>query len=187
MLKRLIPAVWLLLVSISSFAQQAQHPCQACRDVRQFPKDYGNHAFNEVFLTAEEDALPLFSTSVHVVNSQGMYATVHINRILVSSGVMIGFYPGILSYQVPYPSPYVQIFVQDPWGTSTTYVVLADSPPLLVGDPFIPLETQPEPEPEPVTSNRIPGGEELLGGYDGTANYFGGATIPYYNFQLMNE
>ena len=156
-----------------------------------FPQDYGNYAFNEAYLNAQnpDDVLPIFSASAIVVNPQAQYAMVYINRVMDSSGVLIGFNPGVLSYQVPFPSPYVQIFVQDPWGTSTVYAVLANSPPLAVGESFEPLD--PAPEPDPVQTEPVPdkqsGGLDLLGGYDASANFYGGATYPYYDIRLSNE
>ncbi|MGE0626022.1 MAG: hypothetical protein AB7I04_18920 [Pseudomonadales bacterium] len=121
----------LLTLPASVFGQTLE--CSACRDVRQHPTDFGNHVFNETFVIAQTYGATILNVNATVKNKLGQTAVVYLSRVLEDSGLNLGI-PPFFYYQVPYPSPYVQIAVQDAWGTLTTYQVLISSRPLIVGD-----------------------------------------------------
>lgn len=179
------------LLPTQAMGQSLETYCGACRDVRAHPMDFGNHAFNVVFAQAESDAATLLNATVTVSNSLGQRVPVYLSRVMEETGLSLGISP-FFYYQVPFPSPFVQIAVQDPWGTLTTYQVLVTSEYLIVGDLDPILEPEPEPEPEaeepqPISLNKSPGGLDLLGGYDASANYYGSPTFPYYDNRIGNE
>lgn len=175
------------LLPTNVLGQSLETYCGACRDVRAHPMDFGNHAFNVVFAQAESDAGTLLNATVMVSNPLGQRVPVYLSRVMEETGLSLGISP-FFYYQVPFPSPFVQIAVQDPWGTLTTYQVLATSEYLIVGDLDPILEPEPEPEePEPTSLDKSSGGLDLLGGYDATANFYGGATFPYYDNRIGNE
>ena len=176
-----------IAVSMSAWADLPTVHCGACRSVYDHPRDFGNYTFNEVL--GDTPSLSLFEGSrVKVVNPQGEWAVVDLAFVLEQTGLSLSIL--VLSYSVIVPDGTILIRVLNPAGYMTEYDVFAEAPDLLVGDGSEIAESAPDPEPEqpaPVTPNKSPGGLDLLGGYDASANYFGGATIPYYDFRLMNE
>ena len=106
-----------LLLPTSLLAQTLTTPCSACRDVREYPMDFGNHAFNEVFVKAEENTtilsatvtvrnpvhdcsstLPVLSSTLSTVNPAGMVSTwwARSERISSSPASLDSEYPAIL-------------------------------------------------------------------------------------------
>ena len=49
----LIFTLFACATSTTSLAAVAEFDCDACRDVYDYPRDFGNHAFNLVFGTAQ--------------------------------------------------------------------------------------------------------------------------------------
>lgn len=160
--------VLLLALPASVFAQTIELDCSACRDVRQYPMDFGNHVFNETFVVAHIYGSTILTVTATVKNRLGQTAIVHLSREMEDSGLSLGISP-FFYYQVPYPSPFVQIAVQDAWGTLTTYQVLISSQPLIVGD----YDVIQDPAPTDSTSasdlqGSSPGSEPLAGSYTST-------------------
>ena len=91
--------------------QSLETYCGACRDVRAHPMDFGNHAFNVVFAQAESDAGTLLNATVMVSNPLGQRVPVYLSRVMEETGLSLGISP-FFYYQVPFPSPFVQIAVQ---------------------------------------------------------------------------
>ena len=164
-----------------ALAATVEVDCAACRSVYEFPADYGNQAFNQVFHT---DELSLAEGSKTLVkNPEGHWAMVDLNFVVEVTGFT--FIVPIGSYQFFEPNGRISIFVQDPRGKSTEYMVLVGSPPLLVGDGSVQSTTsEPEPDPEPAVTeepNKAGGGTEILDyGQDGA--YYWYMDQPEFNF-----
>ncbi len=176
-----------IVYSATALADIAVIPCNACRSVDDHPRDYGNYAYNQVL--GEHPTLSLEEGSrVQVVNPQGDWAIVDLAFVLEQTGLSFSIL--VLSYSVIIPDGTIRIRVQDPDGETLTYEVFTDSPDLRVGDGSQTILTEAESEseePDPIMPDKSPGGLDLLGGYDASANYYGGATYPYYDIRLGNE
>jgi hypothetical protein len=176
-----------LTLSGSALADIPDILCNACRSVDDYPRDYGNYAYNQVL--GDHPTLSLEEGSrVKVKNPQGDWAIVDLAFVLDQTGLSLSIL--ILSYSFIVPDGTIQIRVQDPDGETLTYEVFVESPDLRVGDGTQTGTTEPtadSTETDTVTLDKISGGTDLLGGYDASANYYGGATYPYYDIRLINE
>ena len=118
-----------MLACGQALAATVEIDCAACRSVYEFPADYGNHAFNQVFHTTE---LSLAEGNKTLVKSPaGHWAMVDLNYVIEVTGFT--FMIPIGSYQFFQPTGRISIFVQEPRGKSTEYMGLTGSPPLLAG------------------------------------------------------
>jgi len=173
--------------SASALADITEIRCDPCRSVYDHPRDYGNYAYNQVL--GDHPTLSLEAGGrVKVRNPQGHWAIVDLAFILEGTGLNLSIL--VLSYSIVVPDGTIRIRVQDPNGEMLTYEVFVESPDLRVGDGTQTSTTEPTTDttdPDTVTLNKSSGGVDLLGGYDASANYYGGATYPYYDIRLINE
>jgi len=171
----------------SALADITEIRCDPCRSVDDYPRDYGNYAYNQVL--GDHPTLSLAEGSrVKVKNPQGDWAIVDQAFVLEGTGLSLSIL--VLSYSLVVPDGTIRIRVQDPDGEMLTYEVFVESPDLRVGDGTQTGTTESNTdttEPDTVTLDKSSGGMDLLGGYDASANYYGGATYPYYDIRLINE
>ena len=175
-----------VLFSGSVIADSLVIPCDACRSVYDYPKDYGNYAYNQVL--GDHPTLSVVEGArMQVKNPQGDWAIVDLAFVLEQTGLNLSIL--ILSYSLILPDGTIRIRVQDPRGSLSTYDVFAESPDLLVGDGSGTIEPTPATPSTPTETapDKTSGGLDLLGGYDASANFYGGATFPYYDIRLINE
>lgn len=129
--------------------------CDSCRSPYEFPKDYGNYLYNQVF--GPDASLSISEANqVKICNPSGQWAMVDIDMILGSTGLDID--GGLLGFAVNVPTGELRIKVQDPAGTMTEYDVFWNSPPLDVGGE--PYESPTEEatvtsDPEPTSSDPV--------------------------------
>ena len=172
-----------VLVCGQAQAASTEVDCGACRDVYEFPKDYGNHAYNQVFATNQVSLSD--GSKMLVTNPTGHWAMVDLDFVVEATGFT--FMIPIGSYNFSLPNGRINIFVQDPRGNSREYMVLSGSPALLVGDGSVqsaPSESEPEPETEPAITeapDKAGGGTETFNwGQEGT--YYWYMDQPEFNF-----
>ncbi len=158
-MRKLVLSIFLLALALPALGQHQVLLCPECRDVTEHPRDYGNHAFNQLIAPIPDDQFGPFSTyatTAYVWNTSGEYALVRLEDVLEQLSVVINYQLFTLPLQVS--SDFVEIFVQSMHGDSMTYQVLETSQPLTVGGRL------PEPEPDPATETKVAthaAGEEL--------------------------
>lgn len=142
-----IALILLLVAALPALAQHQSYRCDTCRAVQAYPKDFGNFAYN-LLIEPLDDNFSRFSTysaSTYVWNLQGQYALVILEDVLEDTGAsasVLGF-----NFPIQISGDYVQITVQDQYGTITRYQVIETSRPLVVGGGSQPPPERPAPHP----------------------------------------
>ena len=147
---RLASSILILLAALPAAAGHQTLICAECRAVQDHPRDYGNHAFNEL-IEPMDDNFSLFttySTSTYVYNLDGQWALVLLEDVIEDTGVSVTF--GGIHVPVQISSEYVKISVQSQFGDLTVYELMETSKPMVVGD-----GTPPPPPSHPAPEQQL--------------------------------
>lgn len=174
----------IILSSGTAWAEPTSVACDLCRDVYQFPDDYANHAYNQVF--GEDPVLSFIEgDTMLVVATNGQWAIVDLNYILEPTGWSLSIL--ILSHAISIPNGRIEMIVQDPRNTISSFQAFTHSPDLLVGDGSTPPPAEDTSEEELVTekADSHGGGQEIVCCQEGA--YYWYADQVGFNIQIGNE
>ena len=151
--------ILLSTILFSTPAWSAAILCADCRHPDQYPKDYGNFAYNQVFGSGAWLTLSQ-GDRIQVRNPAGQWAYVDLNFVMDDSPMTVLL--GWLSLTLMAPTGAIEISVQSAVGGIFTYSVLIGSPDLQVGaTPVVPALLPDEESADAVYESEFDGAYQL--------------------------
>lgn len=121
-----------MLTSLNVWADMVEVLCSACRDPDEFPRDYGNTAYNQVFGQSGWMSLDQ-ADKILITNLNNRWAVVDVNFVLVPLKTSVRF--PFLSIEVMVPTEEIALTVFTDTGHVERYRTMISGRDLIVGLP----------------------------------------------------